>query len=190
MVLTPAFKRPGTNLKLTACGKAQKATSHLAASEAPPLEDHWSRSGDTITGRDANGSAPTLMFGKPAWKNYEFAVQLRPLKGSRATVQFRLSADQRQCYQLELCLDWQAVAISKIDPATGSTTQLSVIRYPLEMGREYEAVIALHDNSITSYIDGKLVNQLTDAAIATGKLGLRVWQGETAFRAPRIRMLP
>ena len=45
--------------------------------------------------------------------------------------------------------------------------KLSVVNYPLECGQEYDVEIAARKASITTYVDGKLINQVTDEKFRT-----------------------
>lgn len=56
-------------------------------------------------------------------------------------------------------------------------------------GTEYHVQIAVRGASLTTYIDGKLVNQVTDHSIVSGAIGLSTWRNRTAFRSPKIRIL-
>ncbi|MDE2830471.1 MAG: DUF1080 domain-containing protein [Gemmatimonadota bacterium] len=49
--------------------------------------------------------------------------------------------------------------------------------------------IAARGASLTSYIDGKLVNQVTDFSYQSGPIALNVWESKTAFRDLRFRHL-
>jgi len=88
---------------------------------------------------------------------------------------------------LDFLLGWQAIAISKVE--AGNLTKISVVNYPLERGQEYDVQIAARGASLTSYIDGKLMNQVTDFSFPSGPIALNVWECKTAFRDMRFRLL-
>jgi hypothetical protein len=67
--------------------------------------------------------------------------------------------------------------------------KLSVVNFPIEAGREYDVQIAARGQSLTSYIDGKLLNQVTDSSHPSGPIALNVWESKTAFRDPRVRLM-
>lgn len=67
--------------------------------------------------------------------------------------------------------------------------KLSVVNYPLAHQREYALTIAARDHSITTYIDGALVNQVTDSAWLQGQIGLNIWEAKTLFRDLKVRAL-
>ena len=60
----------------------------------------------------------------------------------------------------------------------------------IEKGREYHVLIAVRSHSITSYIDGQLVNRVTDGTHAGGGIAFGVWGKRTAarFRDPMVRL--
>ena len=68
-------------------------------------------------------------------------------------------------------------------------TKLSVVNHVLHRGQEYEVQVAARGASLTSYVDGKLVNQLTDETFRMGTFGLLVGEYSTAFRDVRYRLL-
>ncbi len=152
--------------------------------------DHvWTRTGDGIVGEAVHSSDEgfPLIIGNSSWKNYELSLLITPISGGNAQVFFRMSEDERNWYVLDFLLGWQAIAISKVAPE--GLKKLSVVNYPIERGQEYDVQIAARDASLTSYIDGRLVNQLTEFSYQSGPIALNVWQSKTAFRDIRLRHL-
>lgn len=89
-------------------------------------------------------------------------------------------------------MGWQAVAVSSVDidhQGQATLVKLSVVNYPLVHQREYALTVAARDHSITTYIDGALVNQVTDSAWLEGQIGLNIWEAKTLFRDIRVRVL-
>lgn len=159
--------------------------------EGSRLADVWSRSGDTILGTDVDGAGERLIIGEASWTDYEFSVLITPLTGGNAQLQVRVSEDERGAYLVDLMLGWQAVQVATVDlrPEGHGLQRLSVVNAPLALGREYDVLIAARGASITTYLDGKLVNHVTDWTYRAGPIALGVWQSQTAFRDPRIRLL-
>jgi RNA polymerase sigma-70 factor (ECF subfamily) len=150
----------------------------------------WRREGEVVLGEVKGHDGVSLGIGEAAWQDYELSVLVTLIKGGNAQIQFRCSADEQQFYVLDMLSGWQAVAISRGDRRSGPRLKkLSVVNFPFDRGREYDVMIAARDASLTSYIDGKLVNQLTDASLPAGGIRLAAWQSKTAFRDPRIRLL-
>ena len=71
----------------------------------------------------------------------------------------------------------------------GGVTKLDVAPFVIEYGREYDIVISAIDQSIRSYIDGKLVNVLTSGLHKQGGVGLGTWGSNTEVRfwEPKVR---
>ncbi|MCY3766554.1 MAG: sigma-70 family RNA polymerase sigma factor [Gemmatimonadetes bacterium] len=152
--------------------------------------DHvWTCTGEAIVGEAdyMSDEGYPLIIGDSSWKDYELSLLITPISGGNAQVFFRISEDERNWYLLDFLLGWQAVAISKVAPE--GLTKLSVVNYPIELGQEYDVQIAAREASLTTYIDGKLVNQLTDFSYQSGPIALNVWQCKTAFRDVRLRHL-
>ncbi len=51
----------------------------------------------------------------------------------------------------------------------------------LSSDSEYAVMIAARDHSSTTYIDGALVNQVTDSAWLHGQIGLNIWETRQTF---------
>ena len=160
-----------------------------AWSDRDALEKTWRMEGHAIVGEsgDPGGEPPPLIAGEPTWSDYELSFLMTPISGGNAQVAFRISADERSWYLFDFLLGWQAVGLYRV--IDGRLTKLSVVNHALHRGQEYEVQIAARGASLTSYVDGKLVNQLTDETFRMGAFGLIVWDCSTAFRDVRYRLL-
>lgn len=160
-----------------------------AWSDQKALKKTWRMEGNAIVGTSGKPSEepPSLIAGEPTWADYELSFLMTPISGGNAQVGFRMSADERSYYLFDFLLGWQAVGIYRV--IDGWLTKLSVVNHALHRGQEYEVQVAARGASLTSYVDGKLVNQLTDETFRMGTFGLLVWQSSTAFRDVRYRLL-
>lgn len=160
-----------------------------AWSDQNALKKTWRMEGNAIVGTSGKPSKepPSLIAGEPTWTDYELSFLMTPISGGNAQVGFRMSADERSYYLFDFLLGWQAVGIYRV--IDGWLTKLSVVNHALHRGQEYEVQVAARGASLTSYVDGKLVNQLTDETFRMGTFGLLVWQSSTAFRDVRYRLL-
>ena len=144
----------------------------------------WERDGDAVIVRSQDGTA-SLSFGEDTWEYYELDVYVTPLEGGNASVEVRRS--YMGAYVVDLMLGWRVVQVARA--RSHALERLSVVDFPTEHGREYHLRVAARGASITTYVDGKLVNQVTDFEMKRGKLGLLAWHSVTRFRAPRYREL-
>ena len=160
-----------------------------AWSDQKALKKTWRMEGNAIVGTSGKPSEepPSLIAGEPTWADYELSFLMTPISGGNAQVGFRMSADERSYYLFDFLLGWQAVGIYRV--IDGRVTKLSVVNHALHRGQEYEVQVAARGASLTSYVDGKLVNQLTDETFRMGTFGLLVWQSSTAYRDVRYRLL-
>lgn len=162
------------------------------STDAPPTP--WQRVRDGLVGEDlddSNGSG--LVVGDAGWANYEVSLLATALAGGNIQLLFRANRSPFQAYVFDMMLGWQTVDIHKLEVGiTGQPhlTLLSVVDYPIEHQREYAISIAARGQSLTTYIDGALVNQVTDASIPAGGVGPNVWHGKTLFRDLKIRHMP
>ncbi len=141
----------------------------------PDRPDCWRREGDVLIGGVKGADGARLATGEPGWHDYEISVLVTLLRGGNVQIVFRTSPDGLQYYLFDMLVGWQAVAISRGDLRPGGRLRkLSVINFPFESGREYDVMIAARGASLTSYIDGKLINQVTDSDLESGCIGLTV----------------
>lgn len=150
----------------------------------------WSRDGDAILS-DAGGREHEnqLAQGDSTWDHYEFKVQGTLVKGANLQILFGLSDDSQEFYMLDFLSAWKALSISKFVRGKPGVEKLDVVNFVAERGREYDIVIAVRGRSVTSYIDGHLVNRVTLEANPRGKVALATWGKQSAarFRDPKIR---
>ena len=149
----------------------------------------WTRSDQAIVGEVPREQGSRLFTGGETWRNYELSVLVTPISGGNAQIQFRITEDRNGYYMMDFLLGWRAIAISRGTSGFPGVEKLSVVNFPAERGREYNVQIAARDSSLTTYVDGKLVNQLTDSSFESGPIALCAWHSKTAFRDPRIRHL-
>ena len=148
----------------------------------------WSRDGDTVVG-NLDGQRKSHMFqGDSTWKNYEYSLSVTLDEGSSMQFPFRVTDDRKGFYFVEFDYAWQSINVTLREPDRHGVTKLSVVNYPLEKGREYNLVISARHRSLTTYIDGKLINQVTDASYDSGGVGIAMWWDTRAkYRDPKIR---
>jgi hypothetical protein len=152
----------------------------------------WSILGDNGLVGEEWKTGTTLNYGEPSWRDLELSLLITPLGGGNAQVIFRIDEVANRYYVLDMLMGWQAIAIRKIthdEIGHLSEAKLDVVNYPLREGTEYALNIAIRDHSITSYINGALVNRVTDGSWFHGKIGLHAWQAKTLFRDIRVRLL-
>ncbi len=163
----------------------------LVQANAPP--SNWRVLRDGLIGEPqtgANGSCLTI--GDSTWRDYEISMMITPLWGGNAQVFFRMGESLPEMYILDMLMGWQAIGVHKVEAGSDGKpkmTRLSVVNYPLVHEQEYALSIAARGQSLTTYVDGALVNQVTDDFLPTGGLGLNVWQSKTLYRDVRVRHL-
>ena len=150
----------------------------------PPI---WSREGNTVVVSSPDRNVwPKLLCGDTAWESYELKVRATLIQGSNLYINFRESDEGH--YQFGFLPGAQAMGIAKIGPE--GLTKLDLVNYVVEKGKDYNISVAVRHHSITSYVDGKLVNRVTDGTYPRGRVGFGVG-GKNAiarFRDPQIRI--
>ncbi len=155
----------------------------------PGDEKVWSREGDTIIARAGGQDAATrLVQGDSSWSHYEFKVQVTPVRGANVQIRFGITDESRE-YMVDYLGGWKALAISAYERGKRGVTKLDVVNLALEQGREYDLVVAVRGHSVTTYVNGELVNRLTLETNPNGAVALGTWGHRTVarFRDPKIR---
>ena len=163
-------------------GKGLEGWLSTASSEG------WSRDGDAIVGRLDGKRKSHIFQGDTGWKNYEHSLFVTLEEGSCMQFPFRATDDRKGFYFVEFDYAWQTINVTLREPGIHGVTKLSVVNYALEKGREYHLIISARHRSLTTYIDGKLVNQVTDGRYDGGGIGIAMWWDTRAtYRDPKIR---
>jgi RNA polymerase sigma-70 factor (ECF subfamily) len=156
------------------------------------VPEGWSIIGeDGLVGEEWN-SGTSLFFGKPSWRDLEFSALITPIGGGNAQLFFRLDEAAKRYYVFDMLMGWQAIAIRRItydEVDHLNEAKLDVVNYPLRNGTEYAVTLAIRDQSITTYVNGALVNRVTDGSWYHGKIGLTVWQSKTLYRDIKVRLM-
>ena len=163
-------------------GKGLEGWLSTASSEG------WSRDGDAIVGKLDGERKSHIFQGDTGWKNYEYSLFVTLEEGSCMQFPFRATDDRKGFYFVEFDYAWQTINVTLREPGIHGVIKLSVVNYALEKGREYHLIISARHRSLTTYIDGKLVNQVTDGRYDGGGIGIAMWWDTRAtYRDPKIR---
>lgn len=155
--------------------------------DAPGPPPVWSRDGDALV-RAADGAhPPRIVQGDSTWVQYELKVQGTQVRAGTIEVLFGISEDGKEFYSLNYLSGWKALAISRRDE--NGFTKLDVVNLIMHWGHECDIVLAVRGRSITSYVDGELVNRLTVDEPVNGAVGFVTWgkRAHGRFRDPKIR---
>lgn len=148
----------------------------------------WKREGNTLIGQLKGKQKARLIQGDSTWVNYEFSVHATLKDGYSLQFPFRITEDGKGFYFVEFDYSWQSLNVTLRQPGQRGVTKLSVVNYPLKIGQEYHLIISARHRSITTYIDGQLINQVTDPTYKKGGVGLAMWwKSRAQFRDPKIR---
>ncbi len=158
-----------------------------------PVEPGETPSGIEVRedGLTLDGAEPTVIrTGSVEWRSMELSMLVTPISGEQQGINFRYDDTAGQWggpwYVFLMHPSDHTVAI--IRNVRGAATWLSVVHHPIEYGREYAVTIVAVENSITSYIDGVLVNQVTDFGCLRGRVGLGAEGGKALYRDMRYRV--
>lgn len=121
--------------------------------------------------------------------DFEFACGMNTIAGGNGAILFRCAGDGQRNYELDLMYGMQAVVLKKHDRTKpGPRTILSAVNHELRQGTEYAVELAVRGESITTYVNGKLVNQVREAEFTAGGLSFYSWQSALRCANPRVRI--
>ena len=191
---TPSFENDYGRADIGKPWESMLASQGLAgwhASEAPFTPSVWRREGDAIIADTGEANRGRLVQGDGTWVAYEFKVQATVEKGFIGPqLVFGISDDGLSSYFLTYLAGWKTMVIVRRNEETGEDVKLDVVDFVMDMGRGYDIVLKVRDHSVTSYVDGVLVNRLTLAEEPRGAVALAVWGNNNSvvrFRDPKIR---
>ena len=191
---TPSFENDYGRAEIGKPWESMLASQGLAgwyASEAPFTPTVWRREGDAVIADTGQANRGRLVQGDGTWVAYEFKVQATVEKGFIGPqLVFGISDDGISSYFLTYLAGWKTMVIVRRNEETGEDVKLDVVDFVMDMGREYDIVLKVRDHSVTSYVDGVLVNRLTLEEEPRGAVALAVWGNNNSvvrFRDPKIR---
>ena len=122
--------------------------------------------------------------------DFELRVRMMAQEGENASIFFRQHAGGQRFYQFDLSCRWQAVTVSKCDWNADPqiSTIISAVNHELVRGWDYDVELAMRGESITTYVNGKLINQVRDAGYEKGGICLTAWKSRTRFTQPELRV--
>ena len=191
---TPSFENDYGRAEIGKPWESMLASQGLAgwhANEAPFASSVWRREGDAIIADTGEANRGRLVQGDGTWAAYEFKVQATVERGFIGPqLVFGISDDGIASHFLTYLAGWKTMVIVRRNEETGEDVKLDVVDFVMDMGREYDIVLKVRDHSVTSYVDGVLVNRLTLAEEPRGAVALAVWGNNNSvvrFRDPKIR---
>jgi hypothetical protein len=133
----------------------------------------------------------SFTFGAADWRSYELRFNLQILEGANAQIRLRTSEDGKRFYMVDFLFGWQALGVSRVDNSPGGKglQKLSVVNLEMSRMAEMRVEIAIRELSITTYVDGRLINQVTDESFASGPCGFSAWEAKARFSQPEFRVL-
>ena len=146
------------------------------------------REGQTILGADG-GSGDRFMTGEGSWHDYEFAADVKPIRGPLIQLHFRISDGGKRWYTLDLRPEQKTVTMSAADQREGRNDFGPLITRSMETlyGTEYTLRVVVRGSEATGYVNDVEIGTLRDVQAREGAVGLGLFASAAAFRNPRIR---
>ena len=148
-------------------------------------DGNWDVSWNTLTVDATSGDGAWVAITDRDVEDFELKTRMIAVAGGNASIFFRQNSGG-DYYQFDLKCELQAVLISR----TNSNGQriISAVNHDLTAGVEYEIELATRGESITSYVNGQLVNQVRDAEYRSGGICLTAWRSKARFYDPCLRV--
>lgn len=120
-------------------------------------------------------------------EDFEFKTALTAVSGGRASIFFRQHENGMKCYEFDLQCELQAIVVTIFNGNDKKQRNIiSAVNYEILKNKEYDIEIAMRGESITTYVNGQLVNQVRDGTYRQGHICLTAWHSKARFRDPKI----
>jgi len=138
------------------------------------------------------GTDQRIMFGDPAWTDYEFTLEAQKTGGSEGfLILFReTSAQAHYWYNLG---GWnnERHQLEKARPGQGRGVVGPAVRDKIETGKWYQIRVRCAGNHFQIWLDGEKVLDYTDTHSANlqGRVGIGTWATQAKFRNLKVTAL-
>ena len=132
----------------------------------------------------------TVRFGGEAFAGEMLNRDLAPEKGygGAGSVLLRSSADGSSAYYVNLDPNLRVARVFSLN--NGVFTVLTSVPAALSHGVSYALDTSVVGNRITVSVDGAQLLDVTDSALASGKVGVNVFDGRAAYQDVQVTALP
>jgi phosphodiesterase/alkaline phosphatase D-like protein len=134
--------------------------------------------GGSTDGADPVKPGTYFTTGDVGWTDYELQVRMLSQDDDALGVMFRYQ-DAQNYYRFSM--DRQRAYRRLTKTVNGVTTVLAQDAVPYEMNRWYEVRVLVEGSHIRVYLDGVLLFDVTDSALAAGKVALYCWGNPSQF---------
>ena len=154
------------------------------------LGKHWTIDGNTLIGDSGNEQGGLATFGRQDWRDYELDFYVTMITGANASCFIRQTADGKKFYACNTLAARKVFRVILLDNTQQNPFHdLSVVKFDFEEGPEYHMRIVAHGNSISTYVDGEVVNNVSDDTLLAGHAAFALWNNRVRIREPRYRLL-
>ena len=151
------------------------------------FEGKWEVAGTALR-VDASGRGVWLSVTDRPVADFELKTALTVVSSGNASIFFRQQAGAPKYYQFDLNSRLQAAVIGRVNGDAAKPTIISAVNLDLSSSLGYDVELAVRGESITTYVNGNLVNQVRDGEYPSGHICLTAWNSKPEFRDPRFRI--
>ncbi len=151
----------------------------------------WSIEGNEVT-QDGMGTDQRLVFGDPAWTDYEFTLEAQKTGGSEGFLILFRETGPRVHYWYNIG-GWNNVRhqLEKAGPNRGRGSVGPSVRGQIETGKWYKIRVRCQGDRIQIWLDDKQVLNYTDdrSPNLKGRVGIGTWATTAKFRNLKVTSL-
>lgn len=150
-------------------------------------EGKWEAAGNTLR-VDATGTGVWLSVTERPVADFELKASLSVVESGNASIFFRQQTGAPRYYQFDLNARLQAAVVGRVNGDAAKPTVISAVNFDLTPAFRYDVELAVRGESITTYVNGHLVNQVRDAEYREGHVCLTAWNSKPEFSDLRFRV--
>ena len=154
------------------------APSHWMVSKDHRLLQSSNIYGGSKSAADLSKPGTQFVGGNPVWRNYDYAVRVRPMDNDAAGVVFRY-LDKNNYYRFSM--DSERGYQRLVKKVNGVYARLASNSKGYKPGTSYALRVTAIGSSIKVYVNGALVFSVTDNSLTRGLLGLYTWGNKNTY---------
>lgn len=147
----------------------------------------WETAGTSLQ-VDATGQGVWLSLTDRPVADFELKTSLTVVRNGNSSIFFRQQTGAPKYYQFDLNSKLQAAVIGRVNGDASKPTIISAVNLDLSSSLGYDVELAVRGESLTTYVNGKLVNQVRDGEYTSGHICLTAWNSKPEFRDPHLRI--
>ncbi|WP_445490803.1 GH32 C-terminal domain-containing protein [Niallia sp. 03133] len=140
---------------------------------------------DTYAGKQGSDMGDAFTLGKQASKDFHYEADIKIGNQGAGGLVFRSDENASNAYIANIDVNGQIVKLWK--RINGQATILSTAPYHIDLENGYHMKVETRGKQIRVYVNNELLITKQDDSLASGKVGLNVWNGTTSFQNIKLK---